>query len=162
MVRRAHYMYGALLARGPTGQVDAGLGKTNSTGTVSLIPPTMAVTRTGQEIEIDGVELVFQITPGAEAPAEMNFYFPQRRLLCSAENTTHNMHNIVTLRGARSDTPAVVVARPRRDDRAVRPTHRRAVRQHHWPTWGTDDVVEFLGLQRDLYRYPPRSDDAAR
>lgn len=99
MTRRAMFMYGDRLPKSPEGQVSAGLGMTTSTGTVSLIPPTLDVTRTGQEETVDGVRIVFQLTPGTEAPAEMNFSFPQRRALCLAENATHNMHNILTLRG---------------------------------------------------------------
>ena len=100
MTRRATYMYGALLPKGPDGQVGAGLGQTTSTGTVTLIPPTVDVTRTGQEETVDGIRMVFQLTPGTEAPAEMNFLFPEHRALCMAENATHNLHNVLTLRGA--------------------------------------------------------------
>src|SRR5438552_3812125 len=79
MNRRPTYMYGAILDRSPTGQVSTGLGIDTSSGSVGLIAPTTDVTRTGQEETIDGVRIVFQITPGTEAPAEMNFYFPDRR-----------------------------------------------------------------------------------
>ena len=153
MQRRAQFMYGALLPRGPRGQVDAGLGKTVSLGTVSLIPPTQSVTHTGEIITVDGVEMVFQLTPGSEAPAEMNFYFPQRRMLCAAENTSHNMHNIVTLRGALV-RDALVWSKYLEE--AIEMFADRTdvlFAQHHWPTWGTEAVGEFLGLQRDLYRY---------
>jgi alkyl sulfatase BDS1-like metallo-beta-lactamase superfamily hydrolase len=153
MQRRAQYMYGALLHRGPRGQVDAGLGKTNSTGTVSLIPPTVSVTHTGQQLEIDGVELLFQITPGSEAPAEMNFLFPEHRVLCAAENTSHNMHNIVTLRGA---LVRDALAWSKYLNETIELFGARTdvlFAQHHWPTWGADNVDEFLRLQRDLYRY---------
>ena len=100
MTRRAGYMYGASLERGPAGQIGAGLGQTTSTGEVTLIPPTMSITRTGERHTIDGVDLVFQLTPGTEAPAEMNFHLPRHRALCTAENTSHNLHNILTIRGA--------------------------------------------------------------
>ena len=46
---------------------------TTSTGTVSLIPPTVDITHTGQQETVDGVLIEFQLTPGTEAPAEMNF-----------------------------------------------------------------------------------------
>jgi alkyl sulfatase BDS1-like metallo-beta-lactamase superfamily hydrolase len=153
MQRRAQYMYGALLHRGPRGQVDAGLGKTNSTGTVSLIPPTVSITYTGQELEIDGIEMLFQITPGSEAPAEMNFLFPQHRVLCAAENTSHNMHNIVTLRGA---LVRDALAWSKYLNETIELFGSRTdvlFAQHHWPTWGPANVEEFLRLQRDLYRY---------
>src|SRR5690242_2146222 len=100
MARRAGYMYGAALARGPQGQVGAGLGQTTSTGTVTLIPPTLDITRTGQTEVVDGLEISFQMAPGTEAPAEMHFYFPRYQALCMAENATHTLHNILTLRGA--------------------------------------------------------------
>lgn len=153
MTRRAQYMYGAFLPKGPAGQVDAGLGKTSSTGRVSLIPPTITVSRTGEELVVDGVRMVFQMTPGTEAPAEMNFHFPDFRALCLAENATHNLHNIVTLRGALvrdsllwskllDETIALFL-----DDTDV------AFAQHHWPSFGRERIEEHLEHQRDLYRY---------
>jgi alkyl sulfatase BDS1-like metallo-beta-lactamase superfamily hydrolase len=75
MNRRAVYMYGAVLDRGPAGQIGAGLGLTNSTGSIGLIPPTIDITHTGQEETVDGVRISFQLTPGTEAPAEMNLLF---------------------------------------------------------------------------------------
>src|SRR5690606_35058241 len=76
MARRAVFMYGSMLPKAPDGQIGAGLGMTTSTGTVSLVPPTVDITHTGQEEVLDGVPIRFQMTPGTEAPAEMNFYFP--------------------------------------------------------------------------------------
>src|SRR5688572_1148973 len=90
MTRRAVYMYGMEVPPGPAGHLGVGLGLATSTGTVSLFPPTVDITRTGQEESIDGVRIVFQLTPGTEAPSEMNFLFPNRRALCMAENATHN------------------------------------------------------------------------
>jgi len=153
MLRRAGYMYGAALDRGPGGQIGTGLGQTTSTGTVSLIAPTIDITHTGQTLTIDGVEIVFQMTPGTEAPAEMNFFFPQHRALCTAENTSHTLHNVLTIRGA-----------------VVRDAHAWAhyltetislfgdeldlvFASHHWPTWGRERAVEFLAMQRDMYLY---------
>jgi alkyl sulfatase BDS1-like metallo-beta-lactamase superfamily hydrolase len=107
MNRRAVYMYGAELAKTAEGQIGAGLGMTTSTGTVSLIPPTVDITHTGQQETIDGVLIEFQLTPGTEAPAEMNFLFPERRALCMAENATHNLHNLLTLRGALVRDPRI-------------------------------------------------------
>jgi linear primary-alkylsulfatase len=153
MQRRAQYMYGALLPRGPRGQVDAGLGKTNSTGQVSLIPPTRSITRTGETVTLDGVDMVFQLTPGTEAPAEMNFHFPQHRLLCAAENTSHNMHNVLTLRGALV-RDALAWSKYLHEALALFGDATDVLfAQHHWPTWGRDAVREFVALQRDLYRY---------
>jgi alkyl sulfatase BDS1-like metallo-beta-lactamase superfamily hydrolase len=153
MNRRALYMYGVLLNRAPDGQIGAGLGMTTSSGTVSLIPPTVDVTRTGQQETIDGTVIEFQLTPGTEAPAEMNFYLPGHRALCLAENATHNLHNILTLRGALVRDPRVW---SRYLNEAIGLFAGRsdvAFASHHWPTWGTDRVVAFLTQQRDLYAY---------
>lgn len=153
MTRRASFMYGDRLPKSPDGQIGAGLGMTTSTGTFTLIPPTVDVTRTGQEEVVDGVRMVFQLTPGTEAPAEMNFSLPDKRALCLAENATHNMHNILTLRGA-----VVRDARvwSRYLDEAIGffdETYDVAFASHHWPTWGRRNVVRFLAEQRDLYAY---------
>jgi alkyl sulfatase BDS1-like metallo-beta-lactamase superfamily hydrolase len=153
MTRRATYMYGALLPKGPTGQVGAGLGQTTSTGTVTLIPPTVDIVRTGQEETVDGIHMAFQLTPGTEAPAEMNFLFPDRRALCMAENATHNLHNVLTLRGAVVRDPHVWAAYL---DEAIELFAGKAdvlFAQHHWPRWGGDRMVDFLSKQRDLYGY---------
>lgn len=91
MARRAGYMYGAALTKGPAGQVGAGLGQTTSTGTVTLIPPTVDITETGQVEVVDGIEIEFQLTPGTEAPSEMNFYLPALSALYMAENATHTL-----------------------------------------------------------------------
>ncbi|WP_285659187.1 alkyl sulfatase dimerization domain-containing protein [Actinomycetospora sp. NBRC 106375] len=153
MARRSAYMYGAALAPGAAGQMGAGLGMTNSTGTVTLIPPTKDVTHTGQEETLDGVRIVFQVTPGTEAPAEMNFLFPERSALCMAENATHNLHNLLTLRGAVVRDPhawahylteAIDLFVDRTDVEFA---------SHHWPTWDRDRIVSLLSEQRDLYAY---------
>ncbi len=153
MARRSAYMYGAALPRGPKGQVSAGLGQTTSTGTVSLVPPTLHVTRTDQEEIVDGVRMVFQLTPGTEAPSEMNFYFPDRRILCMAENATHTMHNIVTLRGALVRDPHVWAKYLTDSINRYGRASDLVFSSHHWPIWGTERIVEFLGLQRDMYAY---------
>jgi alkyl sulfatase BDS1-like metallo-beta-lactamase superfamily hydrolase len=153
MARRASYMYGTLLQRGPSGQVGCGLGQNTSTGEVSIIVPTVTITDTGQTHTVDGVLIEFQMAPGTEAPAEMHFYFPQFRALCMAENATHNLHNLVTLRGAVVRDPhawanylteAIDTFAGRTDV---------VFASHHWPTWGHDRIVEYLALQRDLYAY---------
>ncbi|MGW2303115.1 alkyl/aryl-sulfatase [Streptomyces sp. NPDC001809] len=153
MTRRAIFMYGDRLPKSPEGQVSAGLGMTTSNGTITLIPPTVDITETGQEETVDGVRIVFQLTPGTEAPAEMNFLFPDHRALCLAENATHNMHNILTLRGAVVRDSRIWA---RYLDEAVEYFGDRydvAFASHHWPTWGHDNVVAFLTAQRDLYAY---------
>jgi alkyl sulfatase BDS1-like metallo-beta-lactamase superfamily hydrolase len=153
MARRAAYMFAPALERGPRGQVDAGIGKTTSTGSITLIPPTHEVARTGQEAEIDGVRFVFQLVPDSEAPAEMNFFFKDLGVLCIAENAVHCMHNVLTPRGA-----------PVRDSLAWSKYLGEAIElfgaradvmfaQHHWPRWGKARILEHLARHRDMYRY---------
>ncbi|MCW2553568.1 MAG: alkyl/aryl-sulfatase, partial [Mycobacterium sp.] len=141
------------LARGPRGQVGCGLGQTPSTGEVAIIVPTLDIATTGETHTVDGVEIEFQMAPGTEAPAEMHFYFPRYRALCMAENATHNLHNLLTLRGALVRDPHgwsgyLTEAIDKFADRTD-----VVFASHHWPTWGQDRIVEFLSLQRDLYAY---------
>ena len=153
MARRATYMYGTLLARGPQGQVGAGLGQTPSTGEVAIIVPTIDIKQTGETHTIDGVEIEFQMAPGTEAPAEMHFYFPRFRALCMAENATHNLHNLLTLRGALVRDPHVWSGYLTEAIDTFAGRADVAFASHHWPTWGQDRIVKFLSLQRDLYAY---------
>ena len=153
MARRAGYMYGAALDKGPLGQMTSGLGPYNSTGTISLVPPTVDITRTGEEMVLDGVRIVFQMTPGTEAPAEMNFHFPDHRLLCMAENATHNLHNTLTLRGALVRDPHAWAHFLDESIELFGADTDMLFASHHWPTWGGDRAVRFLSEQRDLYGY---------
>ena len=153
MGRRATYMYGALLEKDAKGHVDCGLGKSVSRGSVSLVPPTCSIRETGERLTIDGVEIVFQMTPDTEAPAEMNFYFPHAKALCIAENCTCHMHNVYTPRGAQ-----IRDARgwSRYIDEALRlfgGDIEALFASHHWPRWGRADVADFLVKQRDLYKF---------
>jgi alkyl sulfatase BDS1-like metallo-beta-lactamase superfamily hydrolase len=154
MTRRATYMYGALLPKGPRGHVDAGLGKgVPLMGAQGLIAPTELITETGTELDVDGVRIVFQLTPGTEAPAEMNFHFPDRRILCMAENCTANLHNLYTLRGAQI-RDALAWSRYIHESIELFEAHTDVCfASHHWPRWGRDDIVDFLTRQRDLYRF---------
>ncbi len=153
MTRRASYMYGPLLAKGPTGVVSNGLGLGIPFAPTTFMVPTVDVTEDVQTMVVDGVELTFMLAPDTEAPAEMLFHLPQLRALCSAEDATHTLHNLYTLRGART-----------RDAKAWAYYLNKAIElfgdrsdvvfaQHHWPTWGADRVVEFLEVQRDAYKY---------
>jgi len=146
-------MYDTLLARGPADQVGCGLGQATSTGEVAVIVPTIDIRTTGETHTIDGVEIEFQMAPGTEAPAEMHFYFPRFRALCMAENATHNLHNLLTLRGALVRDPHawsgyLTEAIDTFADRAD-----VVFASHHWPTWGRERIVEFMSLQRDMYSY---------
>ncbi|OIJ65278.1 alkyl/aryl-sulfatase [Streptomyces mangrovisoli] len=153
MSRRAAYMYGAALPRGERGQVGAGLGQTTSTGTVGLIPPTWEITRTGQTDTVDGIRMVFQLTPGTEAPAELNIHFPDLRALCMAENATHNLHNLLTLRGAVVRDPRIWAHYLGEAIDLFTASTDVAFASHHWPVWGGERVLRFLSEQRDLYAY---------
>jgi len=153
MSRRAIFMYGALLPRNATGGVNGGLGQTTSSGASGLMIPTLSVQKTGEEITVDGVKMVFQMTPGTEAPAEMNTYFPQFRALWMAENATNTMHNIITLRGAlvRDSlrwanylNESITLYGDKTDVK---------FQSHHWPLWGTADIKDYLKKQRDMYKY---------
>ena len=130
-------------------------------GRVGLLAPTLDITHTGQEETLDGVRIVFQMTPGTEAPAEMNFHFPDHRALCMAENATHNLHNLLTLRGAQVRDPRIwsrylaEAIELFADDTDV------AFASHHWPTWGTEDIVTFLDRAARPLRLPARPDPAA-
>ena len=153
MGRRAGYMYGAALARGPQGQVGAGLGQTTSTGTITLIPPTVDITTTGEEKTVDGVRMVFQMAPDTEAPSEMLVWFPDHKALCAAEDATHNLHNLLTLRGAVVRDPHAWASYLTEVIDLFGSEAEVVFASHHWPTWGNARIVEYLSLQRDLYAY---------
>lgn len=153
MLRRATYMYGALLPRGPRGHVDAGLGKGVPRGPGGLIAPTETISTTGTELVVDGVRIEFQITPGTEAPAEMNFHFPDHRALCMAENCTATLHNLYTPRGA--EVRDALAWSKYIGEAIERYAHRSDVvfASHHWPRFGPADLRSYLEQQQDLYRF---------
>ena len=153
MGRRATYQFGMLLPWSEQGHVDQGLGKGIPTGSSALVPPTIEITETGQELTLDGVKIEFQLTPESEAPAEMHFFFPEYKALCMAENCSGTMHNILTLRGAlvRDSlqwSKYIDEALERWGDSA-----NLVFASHGWPHWGKDAVRGYLTRQRDLYRW---------
>lgn len=153
MTRRATYMYGVLLPRDPTGLVGSGLGQTTPLGTFGLIAPTELVSETGTVLDVDGVRIEFQITPGTEAPAEMNFLFPDHRALCMAENCTAVFHNVYTPRGAQIRD---ALAWSQYLHESIQLFAERAdvsFASHHWPRWGPEALRHHLERQRDLYRF---------
>lgn len=153
MARRAMYQFGPLLPAGPRQHVDCGLGKAIPLSPPGLIAPTEEITYTGEELVVDGVRIIFQLTPEAEAPAEMNFFFPDHGWLCMAENCSHNMHNLIPIRGALVRNS---LAWSKYIDEAIDLFGDEAelmFASHHWPRWGSDDVKGFLRKQRDMYRY---------
>jgi alkyl sulfatase BDS1-like metallo-beta-lactamase superfamily hydrolase len=153
MGRRALFQFGPMLPPGPTGHIDAGLGTSVPVGPPGLIAPTHDITRTGEEMVIDGVRVVFQLTPESEAPAEMNFYFPDLGALCMAENCNHTMHNLIPIRGA-------LVRNAMNWSKYINEAMELFGAQadvlftsHHWPRWGNEDLNDFLTKQRDLYKW---------
>ncbi|WP_442870717.1 alkyl/aryl-sulfatase [Citrobacter sp. Igbk 14] len=153
MSRRASYMYGNLLKPDAKGQVGAGLGTTTSAGTVTLIEPTNYITHTGQKEVIDGLTYDFMMAPGSEAPSEMLWYVEEKGMIEAAEDVTHTLHNTYSLRGAKIRDPLAwskyindVITRWGGKANII-------IAQHHWPTWGNDNVVKLMKSQRDMYRY---------
>lgn len=153
MGRRAIYMYGALLPRNAQGGVSGGLGQTTSTGAAGLIEPTRFIKTTGEKVTIDGVDFVFQMTPGTEAPAEMNAYFPQFRAMFMAENSTNTLHNVLTLRGALVRDPLKWASYLNETIDLYGPNVDVKFQAHHWPQWGNQKVIDYWKKQRDLYKY---------
>jgi alkyl sulfatase BDS1-like metallo-beta-lactamase superfamily hydrolase len=158
MTRRIEYMSGAPLAVGAQGAVSIGLGPSftrnpEAPGTISLVPPTREIQRTGEVVTIDGLRFEFQLTPGSEAPAEMNVYLPDLRALCAAENANSTQHNILTPRGA--------LVRSAKDwadylSETMRLYGQRTdvlFTSHFWPHWGEAKIADFLSSQRDAYKY---------
>ncbi|MCY1286002.1 putative alkyl/aryl-sulfatase YjcS [compost metagenome] len=153
MARRAVYMFGALLPRNPQGGVNAGMGVTVSTGSTTLIQPTDEIEKTGQELTLDGVKMVFQMTPGTEAPVEMHTYFPDAKAMWMAENATNNMHNLYTLRGAQvRDALQWSKYLGETIDLFGDKTEVK-FQSHHWPLWGQAQIDDYLKKQRAIYKY---------
>lgn len=153
MGRRAQYQFGSALTVGDRGQIDTGLGKALAAGTGSLIPPNDLIKQTYETRTIDGIEIEFHLAPSSEAPSEMLMYFPQFKMLNMAEDATHNMHNLYTIRGAeirdgRLWSRYISNAIERYGDKTE-----IEIAQHHWPIWGNERIVSFLKKQRDLYKF---------
>ena len=153
MGRRAAYQYGVLLDKGVKDALAMGIGLSQSTGTLTFILPTHEVKKTGETIVIDGVEMIFQMTPGTEAPAEMNTYFPQFKALWIAENCTGTLHNLYTLRGAQV-----------RDGNAWAKYIIEAIvlfgsetevtfQSHNWPHWGNELVIKYMEDTAAVYKF---------
>ncbi|WP_315779509.1 alkyl/aryl-sulfatase [Bradyrhizobium sp. SZCCHNPS1003] len=153
MLRRAQYQFGPLLAKGPKGHVDCGLGKTMAAGAVALLRPTDLIMATGDTRTIDGLTFEFQMAPNSEAPAEMHFFVPRYRLLNLAENCTHNFHNLLPFRGA---DVRDALAWSKYLGEALQLWGGKAevmCGQHHWPVWGASRVDGMIREQRDLYKF---------
>ncbi len=153
MGRRANYQYGVLLESGVTGKLAMGIGMGQSTGLVSFITPTYEITKTGETIVIDGVTFEFQLTPGTEAPAEMNTWLPDFNALWLAENCTGTLHNLYTLRGAQVRDGAawakyLTEAITLYGDRAE-----VAFQSHNWPHWGNETVNDYITNTAAVYKF---------
>lgn len=153
MGRRAFYQFGYFLPRGPRGHAGMGMGTAIAAGTQGFIPPTLEIERTGQSVTIDGVEIVFQMTPGAEAPAEFNFWIPSLKALCTAETTTSSLHNVQTLRGAKVRDAKAWAGYLTETQRLWGNQADVLFTSHHWPRFGNPAIQTYLGHQRDAYKY---------
>jgi alkyl sulfatase BDS1-like metallo-beta-lactamase superfamily hydrolase len=153
MNRRLFYQYGVLLPASPFGHAGQGLMQNVAAGNFGLLPPTYVVEDYIEEREVDGVKMIFQNTPGTEAPSEMNTYIPEKKALWMAENVTGTIHNIYTLRGAQVRD---ALAWSKFISRALYLFGQEAevmFASHHWPRWGNDRVQEVLKGQRDAYAH---------
>ncbi|KLV03404.1 alkyl sulfatase [Photobacterium aquae] len=153
MSRRASYMYGNLLEASSKGQVDGGLGKTTSSGAPGIVRATHIADHTGQKMSVDGVELEVMMAQESEAPSEFMFYFPQYKTLMAAEVMTHTVHNISTLRGAKTRDASSWATYV---DQALHTYGSKAdtmIASHHWPTFGKEKIQSQLEKTRDMYKF---------
>ena len=153
MGRRAAYQYGTLLDKDGEGAMCIGIGMGQSTGTISYLSPTDTITQTGEIRVIDGVAFEFQMTPGTEAPAEMNTWLPEKKALWLAENCTGTLHNLYTLRGAQvRDGNAwanyIMEALARYGDEA-----QVVFQSHNWPHWGNDVIRAYMEDTAAVYKF---------
>ena len=153
MRRRANYMYGHSLPHSPQGFITNGLGALLSQGSTGFVTPTDIIKETGETRVVDGVEIVFQMTPDTEAVSEFVFYLPQFRALCMSEITSHHLHNVYTPRGAQVRDALAWSNQINESIDLFGDQLEVQFGSHHWPVWGRDAVIDFLKQQRDLYKY---------
>jgi alkyl sulfatase BDS1-like metallo-beta-lactamase superfamily hydrolase len=153
MGRRARFSYGDGLPTSPTGSIGTGLGVNLSQGSIGIAPPTRTISRTGEKLTVDGLDIVFQNAPGTEAPSEMMFYFPQLKALCLSEDATYVMHNLYTLRGAKVRSPLVWANTLTQTLQLFGDKAEVAFASHTWPTWGNAQIKKFVTNQRDMYKF---------
>jgi alkyl sulfatase BDS1-like metallo-beta-lactamase superfamily hydrolase len=151
MARRASYQYGRVLPVSPFGQVDSAIGKATASGTIGLVPPTKVIEAEFEEHTIDGVRMVFQNTPGTEAPAEMNTWFPDLKTFWAAENITATIHNIYTLRGALVRDALIWSKGINEALYRFGGEAEVMLASHNWPRWGNERIQEVMRAQRDAY-----------
>lgn len=155
MLRRAGYQFGSSLPKNEFGQVDVGLGKSMIAGGggSALLKPSKEITSTGEVLTIDGLDIVFQLTPGTEAPAEMHFFVPRYKAFCAAENATHTLHNALPPRGAKVRDTKVWAGYIDEAIDLFGNDINVVFASHHWPIAGHERSLAFLEKQRDLYKY---------
>jgi alkyl sulfatase BDS1-like metallo-beta-lactamase superfamily hydrolase len=152
MARRSMYQFGKNLERSPKGLVDTGLGKNVAYGSVGILQPTQLITQPTQELTLDGVRFVFHNVPGAEAPAELTFSLPDRKVYGGAENLAQTMHNLLPVRGAKA-RDALRWATYMQEALDQMADSEIYVGQHNWPIWGKARIAEFITKHRDVYKY---------
>ena len=153
MGRRANYQYGVMLDPGETGKLAIGIGMGQSTGTGSYISPTYEVKETGETLVIDGIEMEFQLTPGTEAPSEMNTWFPQFKALWVAENCTGTLHNLYTLRGAQIRDGSAWAKYIMETISLYGSEAEVTFQSHNWPHWGNETVNKYLMDNASIYQF---------
>ncbi|MER1976996.1 alkyl/aryl-sulfatase [Pseudocitrobacter faecalis] len=153
MSRRALYSYGLLLPHNAQGNIGNGLGVTLATGDPSIIAPTHSVTKTGEKLTIDGLDFEFLMAPGSEAPSEMHLYIPALKALCTAENSTHTLHNFYTLRGAKTRDTAKWTDYLNETLDKWGSQAEVLFMPHTWPVWGNQHINDYIGKYRDTIKY---------
>lgn len=154
MGRRASYMYGNILPKDEKGTLGAGLGQTTSSGLAGIFDGTVVINELkGVTKMVDGKKVEFIYTPESEAPAEMMFYFYDYKAFCQAEDLSHTLHNLYTLRGAQVRngqkwSQYIDLALEKWGDDV-----QFSFGSHHWPTWDNQNIVPYWESQRDLYRF---------
>ncbi|KMT21936.1 alkyl/aryl-sulfatase [Clostridium cylindrosporum] len=153
MSRRGIYMFGVELPRDKKGQIDDGIGKRQSTGTVTFTQNLYEINEQYAEILVDGIKMEFQLALDTEAPSEMFVYIPSERSLCIAEDCNATLHNLLTLRGAKV-RDAISWAKSLQNAIDLWGSKLTSVfGVHNWPRFGNKSCIEYLEKQRDLYQY---------
>jgi alkyl sulfatase BDS1-like metallo-beta-lactamase superfamily hydrolase len=152
MARRSMYQFGKNLPPSPRGLVDTGLGKNVAYGSIGILAPTLVISKPSEEHVVDGVRFVFHNVPGAECPAEMTFWLPEKKAYGGAENLAQTMHNLLPVRGAKVRDALKWSAYMQQ---ALEQTRDAEVYfgQHNWPIWGKERIAAFITQHRDIYKY---------
>ncbi|MEI0490221.1 alkyl/aryl-sulfatase [Brachyspira pulli] len=153
MSRRSSYMYGGLLPKDEKGTVDAGLGKLVATGTPGIIKPNKIISKDYESFTIDGIEFQFLMAQNTEAPAEFMIYIPKYRAASSAEVMNHTLHNLSTLRGAKTRDSIIWAKAIEKSKEFLKNRTDVLFGSHHWPIWEQSNIDDFLNKHEDLYKY---------